>query len=77
MVASWRDGDAVIGASDAGAHLDFTAYFDYPLYVLEKAVRQHCALGLEEAIRFMTDVPARLYGLRVAGVSLQASTQTW
>jgi N-acyl-D-aspartate/D-glutamate deacylase len=67
MVAAWRGGDAVIGASDAGAHLDFTAYFDYPLYVLEKAVREHHALALEEAVRYLTDVPARLYGLRDRG----------
>ena len=40
-----RDPGAVIGASDAGAHLDFTAYFDYPVYVLEHAVRRHGVLG--------------------------------
>jgi N-acyl-D-aspartate/D-glutamate deacylase len=59
----WREGHAVIGASDAGAHLDFTAYFDYPVYVLEHGVRTHGALSLEEAVHLMTDVPARLYGL--------------
>jgi N-acyl-D-aspartate/D-glutamate deacylase len=63
----WRDGRAVIGASDAGAHLDFTAYFDYPVYVLEHAVREHGVLGLEEAVHLMTEVPARLYGLRGRG----------
>jgi N-acyl-D-aspartate/D-glutamate deacylase len=62
-VAVWRDPGAVIGASDAGAHLDFTAYFDYPVYVLEHAVRQHGVLGLEEAVHLLTEVPARLYGL--------------
>jgi len=63
----WRDGRAVIGASDAGAHLDFIAYFDYPVYVLEHAVREHAVLSLEEAIHLLTDVPARLYGLRDRG----------
>ena len=63
----WRDGRAVIGASDAGAHLDFIAYFDYPVYVLEHAVREHGVLSLEEAIHLLTDVPARLYGLRDRG----------
>ena len=67
MVDAWRGGDAVIGASDAGAHLDFTAYFDYPIYILDKAVRQHGVLSLEEAVHLMTDVPARLYGLRDRG----------
>lgn len=66
-VAAWRGRRALIGGSDAGAHLDFTAYFDYPVYILEKAVREHHALSLEEAVQLMTDVPARLYGLRDRG----------
>jgi N-acyl-D-aspartate/D-glutamate deacylase len=66
-LAAWRTGDALIGASDSGAHLDFTAYFDYPIYVIEKAVRQHGVLTLEEAVHLMTEVPARLYGLRDRG----------
>jgi N-acyl-D-aspartate/D-glutamate deacylase len=66
-VSVWRDPGAVIGASDAGAHLDFTAYFDYPVYVLEHAVRRHGVIGLEEAVHLLTEVPARLYGLRDRG----------
>jgi N-acyl-D-aspartate/D-glutamate deacylase len=67
FVAAVREGRAVIGASDAGAHLDFIAYYDFPAFVLEKAVREHRVLSLEEAIHLMTDVPARLYGLRDRG----------
>ncbi len=63
MAEMWRDGRAVIGASDAGAHLDFTAYFDYPVYVIEHAVREFEVLTLEEAVHLMTQVPAELYGL--------------
>jgi N-acyl-D-aspartate/D-glutamate deacylase len=63
----WREGHAMIGASDAGAHLDFTAYFDYPVYVLEHGVRHHGVLSLEEAVHLMTDVPAQLYGVRDRG----------
>ena len=33
-VGLWRDGRAVIGASDAGAHLDFLATFNYSTYLL-------------------------------------------
>jgi N-acyl-D-aspartate/D-glutamate deacylase len=66
-IDAWRDGRAVIGASDAGAHLDFTANFDYQVYVLERAVRRHRLLELEEAVHFMSDVPAQLYGLRDRG----------
>jgi N-acyl-D-aspartate/D-glutamate deacylase len=67
MADAWRSGRAVIGASDAGAHLDFSANFDYHVYVLAHAVRDHQALGLEEAVHYLTDVPARLYGLRDRG----------
>lgn len=66
-VSVWRDGRAVIGASDAGAHLDFTANYDYPVYVLEHAVRRHRALAIEEAVHYLTEVPARLYGMRDRG----------
>jgi N-acyl-D-aspartate/D-glutamate deacylase len=63
----WRSGYAVIGGSDAGAHLDFTATHDYPAYIIEHAVREHDVLPLEEAVRLLTEVPARLYGLRGRG----------
>jgi N-acyl-D-aspartate/D-glutamate deacylase len=66
-VDAWRDGRAVIGGSDAGAHLDFTANFDYQVYLLEEGVRSHQALPLEEAVHYLTDVPAQLYGLRNRG----------
>src|SRR5580704_466884 len=62
-----RDPRAVIGASDAGAHLDLLASFNYATYLLEHAVRQHQMLSLEEAIHLMTDVQARLYGLSQRG----------
>ena len=66
-VAVWRDGRAVIGASDAGAHLDLLATFNYTTTTLAKAVREHEVLPLEEAVHLLTDVPARLYGLRDRG----------
>ena len=66
-VAVWRDGRAVIGASDAGAHLDLLATFNYTTTTLARAVRDHEALPLEEAVHLLTDVPARLYGLRDRG----------
>ncbi|HEV8297732.1 MAG TPA: amidohydrolase family protein [Acidimicrobiales bacterium] len=66
-VAVWRDGRAIIGGSDAGAHLDFTANFHYAPFVLARAVRHHAVLPLEEAVRYFTSVPAALYGLRDRG----------
>ena len=60
----WRDGRAVIGASDAGAHLDLLASFNYTTVVLGQAVRERGLLPLEEAVHLITDVPAQLYGLK-------------
>jgi N-acyl-D-aspartate/D-glutamate deacylase len=59
----WRDERAVIGASDAGAHLDLLASFNYATELLGKAVRQRRLLSLEEAVHLLTDVQATLYGL--------------
>jgi len=59
----WRDRRAVIGASDAGAHLDMLASFHYATVLLGEAVRRRRLLSLEEAVHLLTDVPARLYGL--------------
>ncbi len=66
-VEVWRDGRAVIGASDAGAHLDLLATFNYTTLLLAQAVREHQALPLEEAVHYLTEVPADLYGLADRG----------
>jgi N-acyl-D-aspartate/D-glutamate deacylase len=63
----WRDRRALIGASDAGAHLDLLASFNYATEVLGKAVRERKLLPLEEAINLLTDTPAQLYGLAERG----------
>jgi alkylation response protein AidB-like acyl-CoA dehydrogenase len=47
----WRDKRAVIGASDAGAHLDLLASFNYATGMLQRAVREREILPLEEAFR--------------------------
>jgi len=62
-----RDRRTVIGASDAGAHLDMIATFNYSTVMLDNAVRRHQLLPLEEAVHLLTDVQARLYGLRDRG----------
>jgi N-acyl-D-aspartate/D-glutamate deacylase len=63
----WRDQRAVIGASDAGAHLDLLASFNYTTELLAKAVRERQLLSFEEAIHLLTDVQGRLYGLTHRG----------
>ncbi|WP_428115376.1 N-acyl-D-amino-acid deacylase family protein [Candidatus Poriferisodalis sp.] len=62
----WNDDRCVIGASDAGAHLDFLATFNYSTYLLA-AARDREMLELEDAVHKLTDVPARLYGLAGRG----------
>ena len=63
----WQDDRTVIGASDAGAHLDMIDTFAFSTQVLGTGVRERGLIGLEEAIRQLTDVPARLYGLKDRG----------
>ncbi|MAR55351.1 MAG: aminoacylase [Acidimicrobiaceae bacterium] len=62
----WNDERCLIGASDAGAHLDFLATFNYSTYLLA-AARDRNLLSLESAVQKLTDVPARLYGLKDRG----------
>ncbi len=64
----WRDDRTVIGASDAGAHLDMIDTFAFSTQVLGNGVRQHGVVGWEEAIHQLTQVPAELFGLRERGV---------
>ena len=64
--ALWNDERCLIGASDAGAHLDFLATFNYSTYLLA-AARDRNLLSLESAVQKLTDAPARLYGLKDRG----------
>jgi N-acyl-D-aspartate/D-glutamate deacylase len=59
----WADDRVVLGGSDAGAHLDLMCHANYTTVVLGEAVRDRGVISLSEAVRQMTDVPARLYGL--------------
>ena len=63
----WRHPGAVIGGSDAGAHLDMMCGAVYTTSLLGKGVREHQVVTLEEAVRLVTDVPARFYGLTERG----------
>jgi N-acyl-D-aspartate/D-glutamate deacylase len=62
----WRDKRAVVGASDAGAHLDMLSTFSFSTAML-RSVREHDLMPLEEAVHLLTDRQARLYGLKERG----------
>ncbi|MBF6557168.1 MAG: amidohydrolase family protein [Acidimicrobiales bacterium] len=64
---TWQDPRAVVGGSDAGAHLDMTCGAVYSTALLGEGVRKRGLLSWEEAVRQLSDVPARLYGLRHRG----------
>ena len=72
-VEVWRDSRAVIGASDAGAHLDLFLSSNYSTYMLGEAVRKRSLLPLEEAVHLLTEIPAKLYGLRDRGALSKGS----
>ena len=67
-VEIWRDQRAVIGASDAGAHLDLFLSSNYATHMLGEAVAKRKLLNIEEAVHLLTEVPANLYGLVDRGV---------
>lgn len=63
---SWLDPRTVVGGSDAGAHLDMMCGAAYTTALLA-SVREQQTVSWEEAVRQLSDVPARLYGLRDRG----------
>jgi N-acyl-D-aspartate/D-glutamate deacylase len=64
---AWHDPRVILGASDAGAHLDILALFTYTTDLLGPSARERQFLTVEEGVRLLTEVPARLYGLRHRG----------
>jgi N-acyl-D-aspartate/D-glutamate deacylase len=65
-VATWQDDRVIIGASDAGAHVDTISSFDFTTAFLALN-RERGAMPVEEAVRRLTSVPATLYGLKDRG----------
>jgi N-acyl-D-aspartate/D-glutamate deacylase len=63
----WRDERTLVGGTDAGAHLDLLATFNATTAMLGKACREMKLLPFEEAISYVTDAPAQLYGLKDRG----------
>ena len=66
-VEAWQDSRTVVGASDAGAHLDMIDTFSFTTQMLGGAVAQRGLISVEEAVHHLTEVPARLLGLTGRG----------
>ncbi len=64
----WNDPRAMIGGSDAGAHLDRMCGAPYPTRFLADCLRGRQLVPVEQAIRMMTSAPASLFGLRDRGM---------
>ncbi|MFI1889069.1 amidohydrolase family protein [Streptomyces jumonjinensis] len=65
--STWRHPDVLLGGSDAGAHLDRMCGAPYTTRFLGDCLRGRGLVPLEEAVKMLTDDPARLFGLRDRG----------
>ncbi|MGW0943965.1 N-acyl-D-amino-acid deacylase family protein [Streptomyces sp. NPDC002623] len=64
---TWQHEDVLLGGSDAGAHLDRMCGAPYTTRFLGDCLRGRRLAGLEQAVKMLTDDPARLFGLRERG----------
>jgi N-acyl-D-aspartate/D-glutamate deacylase len=64
----WNDPRAMIGGSDAGAHLDRMCGAPYTTRFLADCLRGRQLVPLERAVELITSKPAELFGLRDRGV---------
>jgi N-acyl-D-aspartate/D-glutamate deacylase len=64
----WADDRAMIGGSDAGAHLDRMQGASFATRFLGDTIRGRKLVPLERAVQLMTQVPATLFGLRDRGL---------
>jgi N-acyl-D-aspartate/D-glutamate deacylase len=66
--AIWSDPRAMVGGSDAGAHLDRMCGSSYPTAFLADSLRGRKLVPVEQAVHMMTAQPAALFGLRDRGL---------
>jgi N-acyl-D-aspartate/D-glutamate deacylase len=66
--AIWSDPRAMVGGSDAGAHLDRMCGANYPTAFLRDCLHGRQLVPVEKAVAMMTSQPAQLFGLRDRGL---------
>jgi N-acyl-D-aspartate/D-glutamate deacylase len=64
----WNDPRAMLGGSDAGAHLDRMCGAPYTTRFLADCIRGRRLVSMERAVQLITSAPATLFGLRDRGV---------
>jgi N-acyl-D-aspartate/D-glutamate deacylase len=64
---AWEHPLVMIGGSDAGAHLDRMCGAPYTTSFLADSLRGRQLVSLERCVQLMTQMPARLFGLRDRG----------
>ncbi len=67
----WSDPRAMIGGSDAGAHLDRMCGSNYPTAFLDDCLRGRKLVSVQKAVHMMTGQPAQLFGLRERGLLVE------
>ena len=63
-----RHPNVLLGASDSGAHVAFTANYGYSTYLLGHWVREEGLLSLEEGVRRLTFDQACVFGFQDRGL---------
>ena len=63
----WSNPGAMVGGSDAGAHLDRMCGSNYPTSFLGDCLRKRKLVPMERAVQLMTEAPAELFGLTDRG----------
>ncbi|HSS10235.1 MAG TPA: amidohydrolase family protein [Acidimicrobiales bacterium] len=63
----WGDERALLGGSDAGAHLDRMCGAPYTTRFVGDMIRGRQLVPMEEAVRLITDAPGQLFGLKERG----------
>jgi N-acyl-D-aspartate/D-glutamate deacylase len=66
-VEVWDNPGAMLGGSDAGAHLDRMCGSNYPTSFLGDCLRQRRLVPVERAVQMLTGAPAALFGLHDRG----------